>query len=64
MTETRFSSTTCTLKTESMSRSYRTETPSEPNKRDDLSSVRTGGTAETCGAGNDTKKCKTTRTYI
>lgn len=45
-----------TLKTESMSRSYRTDTPSEPNKCDDLSSVRTGGTAETRGAGNDTKK--------
>lgn len=47
-----------TLTTESMPRSYRTETPSEPSERDDLPSVRTGGAAETCGAGYDTKKWK------
>ncbi len=50
------SRTTCTLKTESMPRSIRAETPSEPNESEDLPSVRTGGAAETCGAGNDTKK--------
>lgn len=45
-----------TLKTESMPRSCRAETSSEPDESEDLPSVRAGGAAEACGAGNDTKK--------